>query len=164
MPQDQTAPAALREFAIIVDAADNVAVVKTAVAAGQQLRLTDGRVVTVTGQVTPGHRFATRAISRGDFVRQYGQPIGTSRGIGEGDPITVANMSNDVPVVRDLPADLHTAAPALTGPAGRPARTGCWTSGPARPMARWTGRSPCRRSPPTACACWPSAPPATART
>ena len=120
MPQDRAAPAALREFAIVVDAADNVAVVKTAVAAGQQLTLVDGRVVTVTGAVTPGHRFATRAIPQGDFVRQYGQPIGTSRGIGEGDPITVANMSNDVPVVRDLPADLHTAAPALTAPAGRP--------------------------------------------
>ena len=45
---------------------------------------------------------------------QYGQPIGTSRGIGEGDPITVRNMNNDVPVVRDLPEDLHTPAPELT--------------------------------------------------
>ena len=32
---------------------------------------------------------------------QYGQPIGTSRGIAEGDPITLRNMSNEVPVVRD---------------------------------------------------------------
>ena len=111
MPQDHAACPALREFAIAVNAADNVAVVKREVGAGQRLVLDDGRVVTVTGAVTPGHRFATAAIPAGSFVRQYGQPIGTSRGIAEGDPITVHNMSNDVPVVRDLPAGLHTPAP-----------------------------------------------------
>src|SRR6185369_1000286 len=94
-----------------VDPADNVAVVKTAVDAGLSLEAPGGRTVTLTGAVTPGHRFATRAIPEGTFVLQYGQPIGTSRGIAEGDPITLRNMSNEVPVVRDLPADLHIAAP-----------------------------------------------------
>ncbi len=112
MAQGQAATAALREFAIVVDSADNVAVAKTDVAAEQVLSLDDGRQLTLTGGVTPGHRFATRAIPEGEFVLQYGQPIGTSRGIAEGDPITARNMSNDVPVVRDLPADLHTPAPA----------------------------------------------------
>ncbi len=65
----------------------------------------------VRGLVTPGNRFATRAIPAGEFVRQYGQPIGTSRGIDEGDPVTPANMSNDVPVVRDLDPGLHTPPP-----------------------------------------------------
>src|SRR4029079_5924455 len=85
--------------------------VKTAVEAGLALERPDGQIVTLTCAVTPGHRFATRPIPEGEFVLQYGQPIGTSRGIAEGDPITVRNMSNDVPVVRDLPADLHTPAP-----------------------------------------------------
>ena len=120
MPQDQAAPAALGEFAIVVDPRDNVAVVKTQVEPGLHLTLDDGRVVAITGTVTPGHRFATRAIAADAFVLQYGQPIGTSRGIGQGDPITVRNMSNDVPVVRDLPADLHTPAPTLTPVAERP--------------------------------------------
>src|SRR5580765_1914661 len=111
MAQQQSASPALSDFAVIVDPADNVAVVKTAVDAGLVLERPDGHIVTLTGAVTPGHRFATRAIPEGDFVLQYGQPIGTSRGIAEGDPITVRNMSNDVPVVRDLPADLHTPAP-----------------------------------------------------
>ena len=111
MPQGQAAAAALREYAIIVNPADNVAVVKTPVAAGLRLELDDSRQVVLTGAVTPGHRFATRPIPAGEFVRQYGQPIGTSRGIQEGDPITAANMSNDVPVVRDLPPDLHTPPP-----------------------------------------------------
>ena len=111
MAHQQSALPALRDYAVIVDPADNVAVVKTAVEAGLSLSLPDGRVVTLTGAVTPGHRFATRAITEGQFVLQYGQPIGTSRGIAEGDPITLRNMSNDVPVVRDLPPDLHLAPP-----------------------------------------------------
>ncbi len=120
MPQNQAAPPALREFAVLVHPADNVAVVKSEIAAGQQLALPDGRIVTTTGPVTPGHRLATRPVAAGEFVLQYGQPIGTSRGIAEGDPITVRNMSNDVPVVRDLPADLHVPAPVLTPEALRP--------------------------------------------
>jgi altronate hydrolase len=111
MPQQQSAPSFVRDYAVIVDRTDNVAVVKTAVEAGLSLQMPDDRIVTLTGEVTPGHRFATRAIPAGSFVLQYGQPIGTSRGIAEGDPITLANMSNEVPVVRDLPADLYTAPP-----------------------------------------------------
>lgn len=106
----QTALAPLHDFAVVVNPADNVAVVKTAVDAGLTLDA-GGHPLTLTGAVTPGHRFATRAIPDGEFVLQYGQPIGTSRGIAEGDPITLRNMSNDVPVVRDLPADLVTPAP-----------------------------------------------------
>src|SRR4029453_7882668 len=111
MPQDHAAAAALSQYAIVVDPADNVAVAKSAVEPGLSLGLPGGRQMVVTGPVTPGHRFAIRPIPAGDFVRQYGQPIGTSHGIGEGDPITLQNMSNDVPVVRDLPSDLRTAAP-----------------------------------------------------
>jgi altronate hydrolase len=120
MAQGQASASALRDFAIVVDPSDNVAVVKTEVAAGQQLTLDDGRAIVLTGPVTPGHRFATRAIPAGGFVLQYGQPIGTSGGIVEGDPITLKNMSSDVPVVRDLPADLHTPGPELFDPATLP--------------------------------------------
>ena len=101
----------LSAVAVLVDPADNVAVVKAPVEAGLAVRLPGGDEVRVRGSVTPGHRFATRAIEAGAFVRQYGQPIGTSRGIAAGDPITPANMSNDVPVVRDLPPDLSTPPP-----------------------------------------------------
>lgn len=120
MAQGHAAAASLREYAIIVDRKDNVAVVKTRVEAGQALTLDDGQAVTLRGPVTPGHRFATRAVPPGEFVLQYGQPIGTSRGISEGDPITLENMSNDVPVVRDLPADLHTPAPEPLPPSQVP--------------------------------------------
>ena len=105
----QAAP--ISEYAIIVDSKDNVAVVKKETWPGLEILLPDGREISVTATVPPGHRFATREISKSEFVLQYGQPIGTSLGIREGEQITPANMSNDVPIVRELPADLHTPPP-----------------------------------------------------
>jgi altronate hydrolase len=102
---------AVSEYAIIVDPDDNVAVVKNETSPGLALLLPSGETVTLKQAVPPGHRFATRAVPGGDFVRQYGQPIGTSLGIEAGEWVTHDNMSNDVPVVRDLPEDLHTPAP-----------------------------------------------------
>jgi len=103
--------APITEYAIIVDGNDNVAVVKNETAAGLELLLPDGHAVHVNAVVPPGHRFATRTIPAGEYVLQYGQPIGTSLGIECGDAITRENLSNDVPVIRDLRAGLHTAAP-----------------------------------------------------
>lgn len=99
------------EYAIIVDLRDNVAVVKKETFPNLAVELPDGRTVLIKSIVPPGHRFATCPIAAGEFVRQYNQPIGTSLGIGEGEWITHDNMTNDVPVVRDLPEDLHTPAP-----------------------------------------------------
>ena len=73
--------APISDYAIIVDPRDNVAVVKAETSDGLDLTLPDGEVVTVTATIPPGHRFATRSIPAGDFVRHYGQPIGTSLGI-----------------------------------------------------------------------------------
>jgi arabinonate dehydratase len=110
MSKTQTA-APISDYAIIVDPRDNVAVVKTETFAGLELALPDSSEIFVKAAVTPGHRFATRAIASGEFVLQYGQPIGTSLGLERGDWITHENMSDDVPVVRDLPQDLQTSAP-----------------------------------------------------
>jgi altronate dehydratase len=107
-----TFAAPVSEYAIIVDLQDNVAVVKNQTTPGLELFLPDGGEVCVAGVVLPGHRFATRAIPAGEFVLQYGQPIGTSLGIQSGQAITHENMSNDVPVIRELPVDLHTPPPA----------------------------------------------------
>lgn len=103
--------APISDYAIIVDRRDNVAVVKTETFDGLKVALPDGTDMRVGAAVTPGHRFATRAIRAGEFVLQYGQPIGTSLGIERGDRISHENMTDDVPVVRDLPPDLHTAQP-----------------------------------------------------
>ena len=100
---DTSTIAPLSDHAVVVNAAqDNVAVVKYGVPAGLRVRMPDGRELRVAGAVGPGHRFATADVPAGALVRQYGQPIGTSRGIKAGDPITVQNMTNDVPIVREL--------------------------------------------------------------
>src|ERR1044072_2852368 len=90
------------DYAIIVSPEDNLAVVKEMTAPGLEVALPDGPVVRANKAVPPGHRFATRDIPAGEFVLQYGHPIGTSLGIREGDDISHANMSDDGPVVRDL--------------------------------------------------------------
>ena len=104
-------PSLLSEFAIIVDPKDNVAVVKKATSPGLELLLPDESSIEVRGAVPPGHRFATKDIPAGDFVLQFGQPIGTSLGIKQGEQISHDNMTDDVPIVRDLPENLHTPAP-----------------------------------------------------
>ncbi len=110
----------ISDYAIIVADADNVAVVKTETSPGLELSLPDGRVVVARTVVPPGHRFATRDIPTGDFVLQFGQPIGTSLGIKQGEQITHDNMTNEVPIVRDLPEDLHTPAPEYIPETERP--------------------------------------------
>src|SRR6266852_1267360 len=102
----------IAEFAIIVDSRDNVAVVKSETWPNLEVALTDGRIVSIEAAVPPGHRFATRVIPAGEFVLQFGQPIGTSLGILEGQMITHENMTDDVPLVRDLPENLYVAPPA----------------------------------------------------
>src|SRR5919108_5262013 len=94
MSSVETPQLLISDFAIVVDPKDNVAVVKKA-----------------HGSIPPGHRFATRDIPADEFVLQFGQPIGTSLGIREGEQITHDNMSDDVPMIRELPADLHTPPP-----------------------------------------------------
>src|SRR5258708_5750822 len=101
----------INEYAIIVDPKDNVAVVKTETYPALEVILPDKHLLQLSSAVPPGHRFATHDIPEGQFVLQFGQPIGTSLGIKEGEQITHANMSNEVPIVRDLPESLHTPPP-----------------------------------------------------
>src|SRR4026207_1616181 len=106
----QTAPL-LSDFAIVVDPKDNVAVVKKATTPGLDLLLPNGSSLEILDAVPPGHRFATRKIPAGEFVLQFGQPIGTSLGIKQGEQITHANRTDEVSIVRELTADLHTPPP-----------------------------------------------------
>jgi altronate hydrolase len=106
-----TTAAPISDYAIIVNDGDNVAVVKSETAPGLTMQLPDEGLVTLPSAVPPGHRFATRAIPSGEFVRQYGQPIGTSLGIERGEWISHDNMTDDVPVVRELAENLHNPEP-----------------------------------------------------
>ena len=82
------------------------------------------RMVASPGRSRQGIGSRSVRFRRATSCCQYGQPIGTSRGIGEGDPITLQNMSNDVPVVRDLPADLRTPRARLLADADVPSLAG----------------------------------------
>lgn len=108
-PQPKIVP--ISDVAIVVNPADNVAVVKGETHSGMTVQLSDNEIVVLKSEVPPGHRFAVRDIPAGEFVRQYNQPIGTSLGIGEGEWITHENMTDEVPIVRDLPEDISTPAP-----------------------------------------------------
>ena len=112
MPDSQPQPIPpIGDYAIVVDPADNVAVVKHETTAGLVLALAGSGSLRVAAAVTPGHRFAIREIPRGDFVLQYGQPIGTSLGIAAGEWVNHDNMTDEVPIVRDLAEDLHNPPP-----------------------------------------------------
>ena len=111
MSSTTTQAAPVSDYAIIVSPEDNLAVVKRETPPGLTVALPTGRTIEIKDSVPPGHRFATRDIPAGEFVLQYGQPIGTSLGIGEGDYISHANMTDEVPIVRDLTEDLHTPPP-----------------------------------------------------
>src|SRR5215467_3646442 len=111
---EEAAP--ISDYAIIVNPDDNVAVVKNEMADGIVLSLPSDENVTVSKAVPPGHRFAICEIPKGQFVRQYGQPIGTSLGVAKGEWITHDNMTDEVPIVRDLPEDLHILAPDYFSP------------------------------------------------
>lgn len=106
-----TEAAPISDYAIIVNPNDNVAVVKRETQPGLEVALPDQQVIRVTAVVPPGHRFATREIPPGEYVLQYGQPIGTSLGIKGGDHITHTNMSDEVPIVRDIRDTLSTPPP-----------------------------------------------------
>lgn len=108
-PQPKIVP--ISDVAIVVNPADNVAVVKGETHSGMTVQLSDNEIVVLKSEVPPGHRFAVRDIPAREFVRQYNQPIGTSLGIGEGEWITHENMTDEVPIVRDLPEDISTPAP-----------------------------------------------------
>ncbi len=101
----------ISDYAIIVNPDDNVAVVKRLTGPGLRVSLPDGSEIVVVHEIPPGHRFAISSIPAGDYVKQYGQPIGTSLGIPVGHQVTHANMSDTVPVVRDLPVDIVSPPP-----------------------------------------------------
>lgn len=106
MPVKSSIP--VRECAIIVNPNDNVAVLKSDITKGTGVQLEDGRTVEVLEDISSGNRFAIHDIPTSKLVLQYGQPIGTSKGITVGQSVSHDNMSDDVPIIREVPTDLST--------------------------------------------------------
>lgn len=113
--------ATLHDIAVHVAPSDNVAVVKYGANLGTRVMLPSlptlpgggNQEISVSEEIPGGHRLALCEIPAGEFVRQYGQPIGTSLGIHAGQRVTHAVMNDEIPVVRELPPHLNTKAPVL---------------------------------------------------
>ena len=106
--------ASIDSIGVTVHPSDNVAVVKFGVDAGTLVSLADGTPMTIAAAIGPGHRVAITSIPAGAFVVQYGQPIGTSRGLTCGEAITETSMSNDIPTVREVEEAFATPPPQYT--------------------------------------------------
>jgi altronate hydrolase len=65
--------------AIHLHPADNVAVARVPLSAGQEIRV-EGTAVTVQGPVPAGHKVAVRPIGAGENILRYGQVMGRARG------------------------------------------------------------------------------------
>jgi len=119
MPEVLSSTASLDDYAIVVHSSDNVAVATKPIAKGTRFKSAGG-VIEIHGDVLPAQRFAICEIPSAAFVRQYREPIGTSLGIAPGQLVDHSNMSDEVPVVRDIPADLHNPQPAYNPENERP--------------------------------------------
>ncbi|HZT33104.1 MAG TPA: altronate dehydratase family protein [Bryobacteraceae bacterium] len=64
--------------AILLNPADNIAVARVPLAAGNELRI-GGQTITVRDAVPAGHKVALRAIQPGEVVHRYGQSIGRAK-------------------------------------------------------------------------------------
>ncbi|MBM3479908.1 MAG: D-galactarate dehydratase [Alphaproteobacteria bacterium] len=85
----------MRWDAIALDPADDVAVALRDVAAGT-VRVRQGdtvRLLAVPAPIALGHKLALRALSPGDAIRKYGQPIGAATAaIAPGEHVHVHNL------------------------------------------------------------------------
>lgn len=88
----------LSQLAIVVDPEhDNVAVAKSLIPAGTTVLWQD-HVITVRADIGSGHRFAIADVPAGEWVRQYGQPFGRSKGLHPGDPVDDTTVESVAPL------------------------------------------------------------------
>lgn len=120
-------PLAFADVAVLVRAGDDAAVAKRSLGEGARITLdgalpggSPGAELRLRAAVSPGHRFVLRDVPAGELVRQYGEPIGTSRGLVAGDVLTPENLANEVPIVREVPEDLTNPPPEYVPEPERP--------------------------------------------
>lgn len=80
---------------LIMAPGDNVAVAKFDMAAGTRL-MVQGTPITLTAQILIGHKFAFKAVKKGDTVTKYGAPIGVAtQDIAPGEYMHIHNVASD---------------------------------------------------------------------
>ncbi len=82
----------LSDYALCLNPADNVAVLKRPVKKGATISTDDGDIA-IREIIGPGHKFALRAIRRGERILKYGQTIGfATKDIAPGDHVHTHNV------------------------------------------------------------------------
>jgi altronate hydrolase len=83
-----------RPRALLLDAADNVAVAVRPLAAGETVEL-DGATVELREPIRFGHKFALRPLGRGERVLKYHETIGIAAAdIAPGEHVHVHNVAS----------------------------------------------------------------------
>lgn len=89
----------MKRFAVVANAKDNVATSIKELDAGESVKvdMDDGEVEVKLNQKIPfGHKFAVRAIKKGEEVIKYGEVIGMATGdIQPGDYVHVHNVESE---------------------------------------------------------------------
>ncbi|HVY06226.1 MAG TPA: UxaA family hydrolase [Burkholderiales bacterium] len=80
---------------LILAPGDNVAIAKSDIAAGTTLSVMGVTVTLKTSEET-GHKFAFKALKKGDTIVKYGAPIGVAtQDIAPGDSMHIHNVTSD---------------------------------------------------------------------
>jgi altronate dehydratase small subunit len=80
---------------LVLAAGDNVAIAKTDIAGGTTLTVMGATVKLQTSEET-GHKFAFRAIKKGETIVKYGAPIGVAtQDIAPGESMHIHNVTSD---------------------------------------------------------------------
>lgn len=87
---------------ILLDAEDNVLVVRASIAAGERIRVA-GRDAAVRIAIDMGHKLARRAIDGGEPIVKYGAVIGTATcGIAQGEHVHLHNVRSNYTATHSL--------------------------------------------------------------
>jgi predicted RecA/RadA family phage recombinase len=74
---------------------DNVAIAKTDLAQGTRLEVM-GEKVTLQAKILTGHKFAFKAVAKGEKLVKYGAPIGVAtQDIAPGEYMHIHNVASD---------------------------------------------------------------------
>jgi len=75
---------------------DPVAIAKEVIPADTQLEI-GGVAVTIKTSISKGHRFTLRDIPAGEYITQFGYPFAQSKGVAQGELLTVENTLPKIP-------------------------------------------------------------------
>lgn len=80
---------------IVLAPRDNVAVVREAISAGEEVTVS-GKQIVMADRIAAGHKIARRDIGEGDRILKYGAPIGSAtRPIRIGEHVHLHNIKSD---------------------------------------------------------------------